>query len=172
MSGWLPEPRPSVHPVVIQLGHTRPWRAVDHRTGSWAIRLFALGGSALVAMSLLGALVFHPHDRSANPMPTPSGADSRLQRSVCQHSTRIPTHRLKRPMRQSRSLHERPTAGGTSCARPRTRAMSCRPSGRRTEFHQGGRTRAVQRRQGSHQARCPTAHRGAISPSGGLPRSA
>lgn len=37
--------------------------------------LFALGGSALVAMSLLGALVFHPHDHSATPdaSPEPSG---------------------------------------------------------------------------------------------------
>ena len=37
--------------------------------------LFALGGSALVAMSLLGARVFHPHDRSATPHagPEPNG---------------------------------------------------------------------------------------------------
>ncbi len=33
--------------------------------------LFALGGSALVAMSLLGALAFHPHDRTATPDPDP-----------------------------------------------------------------------------------------------------
>jgi MFS family permease len=37
--------------------------------------LFALGGTALVAMSLLGALVLHPHDRSAtaDAGPEPSG---------------------------------------------------------------------------------------------------